>query len=159
MDEVALPSLSRSKVLSINWSGTTVPVKNYRYFFGFDAEIKEGILTGLQPVIYATSNNYKFGSFSTATNNSNTLAAYKYGYITLVNKEGQEVVSRLPINSLFQSGAHGDLPNASLTIREFFTNVDPARSYIFFNYDDSSVLPNPYPLGISFIFYYKKRIK
>jgi hypothetical protein len=33
-----LPSLSRSKRFSINWSGTVTPVKNYQYFFSFDEE-------------------------------------------------------------------------------------------------------------------------
>lgn len=156
MSEVLLPSLSRSKVLSINWSGTVTPVKNYRYFFGFDAEIKEGVLTGIQPVIYFTSNGNYFGNTQSA-DNVNTIAAYKYGYITLVNKKGETVVSNLPIISLFLDSTTQPNVNAGLTIREFFTNVDPAQSYITFNYNAGD-LPVVYPIGINFIWYYKKRI-
>ena len=62
--ETLLPSLSRSKRFSINWSGTVTPVKNYQYFFAFDEEVKGGILTGIQPEIAETDPQlFNFSNF------------------------------------------------------------------------------------------------
>lgn len=154
-----LSNLGRSKILTIDWSATVTPVKNYRYFFGFDAEIKEGILTGLQPVIAETDSGYDFGNTTSGATVLNTFQAFKYAYITLVNKNGETVVSNLPVDNLFLASVimAGVQPNAGLNIRPFLVNVDPAQSYITFNYNTGD-LPNPYPVGINFIWYYKKRI-
>ncbi len=150
-----LPSLSRSKRLSVFWSGTVTPVKNYQYFFGFDKEVKEGILTGIQPEIAATDQGYEFSNYDNS--GTNTIDAYKYAYITLVNSNGETVVDSLPVLSLFETQAI-TATRPSLTIRQFFVNVDPSKSYITFNYNTGN-LPVPMPTGINFTWYYKKRIK
>lgn len=154
--ETLLPSLSRSKRFSINWSGTVTPVKNYQYFFNFDKEVKEGILTGLQPEIALTDPQGIEFSFYDATG-TNTIDAYKYAYITLVNSNGETVVDSLPVLSLFETQVLTST-RPSLTIRKFFINVDPSKSYITFNYNTGD-LPVPMPTGINFTWYYKKRIK
>ena len=150
-----LPSLSRSKRLSVIWSGTVTPVKNYKYFFGFDKEVKEGILTGIQPEIAATDQGYEFSNYDNS--GTNTIDAYKYAYITLVNSNGETVIDSLPVLSLFETQAI-TATRPSLTIRQFFVNVDPSKSYITFNYNTGD-LPVPMPTGINFTWYYKKRIK
>jgi hypothetical protein len=154
--ETLLPSLSRSKRFGINWSGTVTPVKNYQYFFDFDKEVKEGILTGIQPEIAATDPQAFNFSYFDATG-TNTINAYKYAYITLVNIEGEIVVDSLPVLSLFESNTTA-LTFAGLTIRTFCVNVDPSKSFITFNYNTGD-LPVPMPTGINFTWYYKKRIK
>lgn len=154
--ETLLPSLSRSKRFSINWSGTVTPVKNYQYFFAFDEEVKEGILTGLQPE-FANVAPYgtPFSNFGTSAFNDQD--AYKFAYITLVNKNGENVVDSLPVVSLFQSDiAVQNTPG--LLIKNFCVNVDPSKSFITFNYNTGD-LPVNMPTGINFTWYYKKRIK
>ena len=153
--DTLLPSLTRSKRLGVIWSRTVTPVKNYQYFFGFDKEVKEGILTGLQPEISATDQGFEFSNYDNS--GTNTIDAYKYAYITLVNSNGETVVDSLPVLSLFETQAVFAL-RPCLTIRQFFVNVDPSKSYITFNYNTGN-LPVPMPTGINFTWYYKKRIK
>jgi hypothetical protein len=155
-ENTLLPSLSRSKRFSINWSGTVTPVKNYQYFFSFDEEVKEGILTGIQPEISIVN---PFGTeFSRFNGNDyNNVDAYITAYITLVNKEGEIVVDGLPVMSLFQGEvAAGIVPG--LRIKTFCVNVDPSKSYITFNASPGD-FPVNMPTGINFTWYYKKRIK
>jgi hypothetical protein len=156
METALLPDLTRSKKLSVNWSGTVLPINNYQYFFAYDEEIKEGILIGIQPFVQATSNSFFFAETNpSGTNDLNNLS---YGYITLVNKLGQVVVDSLPINSLFLSNVPQPNTNAGLTIRNFWLNVDPSKSYVTFNYHSGDLDPASFPSGISFTWYYKKRI-
>lgn len=150
-----LPLLSRSKRFSLNWAGTVTPIKNYQYFFGFDEEVRTGILTGLQPELSATlQTGVGFSNYDSV--GSNNVNAYKYAYITLVNNEGEIVIDNLPVMSLFVDNLSPQI-TPGLVIRTFCVNVDPSKSYITFNYNTGD-LPIPMPTGINFTWYYKKRI-
>lgn len=151
-----LPLLSRSKRFSLNWAGTVTPIKNYQYFFAFDEEVRDGLLTGIQvELANVTPYGTPFSNFGDSAFNDES--AYKWAYITLVNTDGETVVDSLPVLSLFQSNV--SVQNTpGLNIRTFCVNVDPSKSYVVFNYNAGD-LPVTMPTGINFTWYYKKRIK
>jgi hypothetical protein len=153
--ETIFPSLSRTKRFTINWSKTVTPVKNFQYFFGFDQEVKDGLLTGLQPEVATVQPiDINFANFNGLDTNDNDFL--KFAYITLLNDKGEMVVDSIPVLSLFNANV-GVTNLPGLVIRKFNVNVDPSKSYITFNYNAGD-LPASVPTGINFTWYYKKRI-
>ena len=100
--ETIFPSLSRTKRFTINWSNTVTPVKNFQYFFGFDQEVKDGLLTGLQPEVATVQPvDINFSNFNGVDTNDDDFL--KFAYITLLNDKGEMVVDSIPVLSLFNA--------------------------------------------------------
>lgn len=131
------PTIKYAKDVKINIPSNAPSVPLGDYFFNFDAEINNAKLTGIC-FVPLTMNSAA---------NSCSVEQAKVVYITLVDKNNQRIVDKLPINALYTLNASGNI-----ILRRFANKISLENSFVTINGDDLS------NVNIHFTFYYNPNI-
>lgn len=151
-----LPNLTRSKLMTVNF-GTTTPTINQKYFFDYDLEVKDSKTVGIYLNQSTNATLNKINGLTPVT----PVDCLKSLYVTLVDKDNNNVVENMPLNALarifYSQGSFR--PNTffpeSKVIRKFDVEIDWARSYVVF-YDTPGTLTGTV---VPFTVYYKRKIQ